>query len=136
MKNADRTTEKVVPFAQSTFSAKAFRHDYPVSDDVKEELLLEVYKDFTHFLLKRYFAVYQEMLSEFIDDHQPRKEKRQALEHNLFWWKLMYDSAGADVTFTEDYIAENDQQLHNKPLITSWLLEWDKAIPKFLLRRL
>ncbi|QKY70782.1 hypothetical protein [Lentibacillus sp. CBA3610] len=127
----NRTTEKVVPFTQSASRGKTFRHDYPISDEMREELLLDVFKDFTHFLVDRYSALYQEDLREFIDDHHPRTEKRQALESNLFWWKLMYDSDDAEVTFTEDYIEDNRHNLHKKPLISSWLKEWDKAVPKF-----
>ena len=127
----NRATENVVPFVQSASSGKTFRHDYPISDELREELLLDVFKDFTHYLIDRYAALYREGLCEFIDDHHPQTEKRQALESNLFWWKLMYDSDGAEVTFAEDYIEENRHKLHKKPLIASWLKEWDKAIPKF-----
>ncbi|GGK05954.1 hypothetical protein GCM10007063_30460 [Lentibacillus kapialis] len=127
----NRTTEKVVAFAQSQSSVKAFRHDYPVSDELKEDLLLKVYKDFTHYIINHYYTLYREELSVFIDDHHPRKEKWQSLESNLFWWKLMHDSNEAEVTFTDDYIEDNRHTLNKKPLVASWLKEWDKAVPKF-----
>ena len=67
-----------------------------------------------------------------MDEDDPRQEKRQVLLHNLFWWKIFYDSnMNKRENCVEDYIAENYQWLRKRPIILSWLRECAKAIPKF-----
>ncbi|MGP4107990.1 hypothetical protein [Virgibacillus sp. L01] len=127
-----RPIEKVAEFAQSESKAKQFRHDYPIPDEMRQVLLTEEFRDFTWYVLERNFTEYSLMLQEFIDEHCPDSEKRQVLEMNLFWWQVLYHSSqDVSESCVEDYIAENAHRLNDKPLITSWLREWDKAVPKF-----
>lgn len=128
MKEKKETVGKVVEFAQSESSTKQFRPDYPISDELRDEMLYGVYRDFTKYVLYQTYAIHDPMLEEYIDDHHPRREKRQALEHNLLWWKVLYNASNK-MSCVEDYLAESSYSL--KPLITSWLREWDKAVPKF-----
>lgn len=132
MEQEKEPVEKVAEFAQSESKAKQFRHDYPISDELRQVLLTEEFRDFTWYVLERNFAEYRLMFQEYIDEHCADAEKRQALELNLFWWQVIYHSNQDDsMSCVEDYIAENIHRLNNKPLITSWLREWDKAVPKF-----
>jgi hypothetical protein len=126
------TVEKVVEFAQSETKTKTFRHDYPVSEDLRQVMVGEVFSDFMKFALDRYYVEYLPILKEYVDEHHPREEKRQVLVQNLFWWRIFYDSSQ---TFrgscVEDYIAENFNWLRKRPIMISWLRECAKAIPKF-----
>lgn len=126
-----KKVKKVMKFAQSESRAKQFRHDYPITDELKQVLLTEVFRDFTKYVVERYYSTYTSMLEEFVEGHFPRKEKRESLELNLFWWQIYYHANQNNMSCVEDYIADNYHDLSNKPLITSWLREWDKAVPKF-----
>lgn len=46
---------KVVEFAQSERNTKTFRLDQPVSDELREVMVNEVFKDFMNFMLERYY---------------------------------------------------------------------------------
>ncbi|WP_164669466.1 hypothetical protein [Virgibacillus doumboii] len=124
--------EKVVEFAQSESTSKQFRHDYPISDETKEEMLLNVYNKFTKYMVDLASEEYYPILKEFIDDHNLPEDKWEALVHNLFWWKVIYESdADKETSYVEIFIDEHYDEFRNKPLMTSWLREWDRAIPKF-----
>ncbi|MFD1040048.1 hypothetical protein ACFQ3N_16875 [Virgibacillus byunsanensis] len=124
--------DKVVEFAQSESKAKKFSHIYPISDEVKGVMLNEVYGDFTKYVLVRNYSEFQSILKEYVDSHYLRVEKREALEQNLFWWRVLYDSnQNSEMSCVESYISENYHRLRNKSLITSWLREWDRVMPKF-----
>lgn len=132
MKNKKEIPDHVVKFAQSLTSSKQFRHDYPLSDELRYTLLSEVLRDFVTFTYERYFPENYSLLEEYIDEHYPREEKRETLEQNLIWWQLLYQaSLHAEKDFIESYIFENYQKLNNKPLIIAWLREWKKVLPKF-----
>ncbi|WP_078381937.1 hypothetical protein [Sutcliffiella halmapala] len=126
------TIENVVNFVQSESKVKEFRHDLPISHELKEVLLTKVFGECAKGIVSEYFDQCQETLGEFIDDHHPSEEKRSSLEHNLFWWRILYEvSQGMEMTFVESYIAKNYTDLKDKPLIISWLMEWEKAVTKF-----
>ena len=132
MKDKEKKVETVVKFAQSATKTKYFHHDYPITDEVRKILLLDVYRDFTKYVLEENYAANQYELKGYVDEHDPEGEKREGLEHNLFWWKMLYDASQDDnMSCVERYIIEHEKKLNNKPLITSWLREWEKAIPKF-----
>jgi hypothetical protein len=123
-------TEKVVEFSQSEFKTKLFRHDYPVSSEVNK-MMEELHKEFLIYA-EQYFTESALILQEFIEEHHLRKEKILALEYNLYWWKILYDSSkDIELSCVENFIAESYLWFRDKPLITSWLREWDLAVPKF-----
>lgn len=121
--------EKVVEFTQSE---KQFRYDQPVSNDVRN-MIEEVHRDFRKYMVEQYLDEVLPIVKEFIEDLHPREEKRKALENNLFWWKILYDSShqADEWSFADEFIAENDRRFMDKPLIVSWLREWGKATTKF-----
>jgi hypothetical protein len=128
----NKTLEKVVEFAQSETKTKTFRHDYPVSDELRQVMVSEIFSDFMQYVLERNYAESTPLLKEYVDEHDPKREKRQGLIHNLFWWKIFYDSnLNSRKNCVEDYIADNYHWLSRKPIIISWLRECAKAIPKF-----
>ncbi|ASK61841.1 hypothetical protein CFK37_06545 [Virgibacillus phasianinus] len=119
-----------VKFAQPQ-SKTDFHRNYSISREVNE-MLDEEYWIFTKYVMDRNYAGIYSMLHEYIDDHHPHEEKRMSLEHNLFWWQVLCDSSKhAEMSFVEDYISENFHRLRDRPLTTTWLREWKKAIPKF-----
>ncbi|TCP19931.1 hypothetical protein EV207_1575 [Scopulibacillus darangshiensis] len=120
--------EKLVEFSQSQ---KQFRQDQPVSNDLRS-MMGDVHRDFTKYMMEQHFDDVQSLLKEYIDDHHPIEEKRQALQNNLFWWKILNDG-GQELKWncTDGFIGENYHRFIDKPLITSWLREWDKAVTKF-----
>ncbi|MGZ4160979.1 MAG: hypothetical protein ACXVNF_09330 [Neobacillus sp.] len=126
------SVEKVVEFVQSETNTKTFRHDYPVSDELRQVMVGEVFSDFMTYALDRYYAEYLSNLEEYVDDHDPREEKRQVLKDNLFWWRIFYDSSlNFNESCVKEYIAENYHWLIKRPIMISWLRECAKAIPKF-----
>lgn len=132
MKNKRKAPDRVVEFAQSLSSSKQFRHDYPLSDELRKVLLSEVFKDLVQFSFKQHYPANHLLLEEYVEEHYPREEKREGLEHNLLWWQMLYNaSLHSEMNFIEDYISKNYQKLNNKPLIISWLREWKKVLPNF-----
>ncbi|OIK09228.1 hypothetical protein BIV60_24655 [Bacillus sp. MUM 116] len=125
------TVDKVVDFVQSVTNTKNFRPDYPVSDELRHELM-EIFRDFMNYALKRYFHVFAPILEEFVEEHETREEKKDILLHNLFWWRILYDSCQ---NFSEscmaDYLAENYIRFSKCPAIISWLKVSWKVFPKF-----
>ncbi|KMJ57605.1 hypothetical protein AB685_16535 [Bacillus sp. LL01] len=126
------TVDNVVGFAQSATHSGEFKNDLPISEELKVELLTEVYNDFAREVVGTHFKDFQELMQEYIDEHQIPEEKRHSLEHNLFWWKVLYQaSIGVEILFVQEYIAKNYSVLKHKPLIISWLKQWEMATTKF-----
>ncbi|WP_066062183.1 hypothetical protein [Neobacillus soli] len=127
------TIDKVVELVQTETKAKIFRPDYPVSEDLRQVMVSEVFGDFMIYALNLYYDdENHSLLKEFVDEHGLSNEKRDGLLHNLFWWNLFYQSSRqSSWSCMEDYISENFQTLRNKPFISSWLRECEKAVPKF-----
>ncbi|CAG9620254.1 hypothetical protein [Sutcliffiella rhizosphaerae] len=124
--------DNVVKFEQSESMKKEFRHDLPVSEELKEVLLIKIYNELAQDIVQKHFSEARSVLEAFIDEHRISGEKRPALLQNLFWWRILYQvNHGMEVPFVEDYIAKNITFLKDKPLITSWLKEWEKAVTKF-----
>lgn len=127
------TVEKIVEFTQSVTKSKTFRHEYPVSDDLRQIMVDEVFRDFMIYAFDLYYDNENlSLLKEYVAEHITREEKQQGLLDNLFWWRLMYDSGVNPVNSCyDDYISENLHALRDKPFIKSWLRECKKAEPKF-----
>ena len=124
--------ENVVNFSQTESTAKKFRNDLPISDELKEVLLTKIFGDFAKEVIVAHLEDCQKELKDFIDEHHPQEDKKSSLEHNLFWWSILYQvSKGIEVTFVKNYIEKNYVFLKNKPVIISWLKEWEKAVTKF-----
>jgi hypothetical protein len=128
MKDKDKN---VYPFAQRAVRAKDFRQDYPISSELRQMILGEIFKDFKSYVIANYYSLYQPITKVFLDEHDIRPEKRQALEKNLFWWRLLYDNAKNVVNCVESYITENQRRLGKRPFFVSWLREFNRAQPKF-----
>ncbi len=127
------TVEKIVEFAQSLTKTKTFRHDYPVSEDLRHVMVSEVFRDFMIYAFDLFYDNENlSLLKEYVAEHNPKSEKRQGLLDNLFWWRLIYDSSLNLVNSCFDnYISENVNTLRDRPFIKSWLRECNKAVPKF-----
>lgn len=130
MKKSGKLNRNVVEFGQSLAYTKQFNNDYPISTKNKKVMISEL-RDFTKYLTQNYReSAY--LIQEFIDAHQVNEEKEEALFHHLFWWRMLYESNQDDrFSHVENYIACNRVKLNKKPLIISWLKEWEKAIPTF-----
>lgn len=123
---------RVIEFTQTATNTKTFRHDYPISDELKRVMIGKVLNDFMKYALDRYYLEYLPILKEFVDDHSLQAEKQDGLLHNLFWWRIFYDmSLDYRSSCVADYIAENYHWLRKRPILISWLKECKKAIPKF-----
>ncbi|WP_085993845.1 hypothetical protein [Oceanobacillus senegalensis] len=121
--------KKLLEFTQSETKAKQFRHDYPISEESREKLLQKVYPDFAKYIFHRRYSTNFPLLEEFMNEHHIREEKKETLEHNMFWWQVLYEARkNPENNAIEDYI-EKDPLKEN--LMTSWLREWKKAVPKF-----
>ncbi|RKQ30261.1 hypothetical protein [Oceanobacillus halophilus] len=132
MKEKNESIKKVLEFSQSKTNRKQFRHDYPIPKEIRDEMMTEIYADFTKYVTLCHYDQLHPQLHEFSEEHQTKPDKRGALEYNLFWSIINYlADENSESSCVEDYIAENYLHLKTKPLITSWLREWDKAIPKF-----
>jgi hypothetical protein len=126
------TDEKVIDFVQTATNSKIFRPDYPVSDELREEMVSKVFCDFMKYAIDRYYDQNITILEEYVADLQIRDEKWYNLLHNLFWWRLFYESSQNNRTsIIEEYIAENFQSLSKKPILISWLRECDRVVTKF-----
>lgn len=124
--------KNVLKFAQSKTKTKIFRHDYPITEELRQSLVLGVAKDFMEYNQYLYNNIYLAVLEEYAEDHHVRSEKNKDLMGNLFFWRLLYDTNQLnDHDFVEGYISEKYSQLRKSPLILSWLREWKKAVPKF-----
>lgn len=132
MASREETNKSVIEFSQTKTRTKRFRHDYPISIEIKEELLTVVLKDFASYVVQCHYEMHQSVFKEYIDEHLQKKEKRSALEENLFWWQMIYNAnLDVELSCVEDYISLNHFVLCKKPLVISWLREWDRAMPKF-----
>lgn len=130
--NRKGTDEKVMDFVQTGTNSKIFRPDYPVSEELREEMVSVVFRDFMIYAIDRYYDENISILEEIVADFQIRDEKWHSLMHNLFWWRLFYESSQNNGTsIIEEYIAENYQSLSKKPIFISWLRECDKVVSKF-----
>jgi hypothetical protein len=126
------TDENVIDLVQTATNTKIFRPDYPVSDELREEMVSTVFRDFMIFAIDRYFDENIDILEEIVADLEIRDEKWHGLMHNLFWWRLFYESSQTNgKSIIEEYIAENYQTLSKKPILISWLRECDTVVSKF-----
>ncbi|MGR9048127.1 hypothetical protein ACQ4XT_05850 [Halobacillus faecis] len=127
--NGDK--KNVVAFAQPSKQTAPFRHAQPLSEEVVDAFLPDLYNEFVSFIVERAGEVYRPLLMEFVEDHAPPEDKRLVLELNLFWWRVLYDvSENENVSFVEAFCVERKQGLKQTPLMKSWLEEWEKATPK------
>ena len=55
MMRKQETVEKIVEFAQSVTKTKTFRHDYPVSEDLRQVMVSEIFRDFMIYALDLYY---------------------------------------------------------------------------------
>jgi hypothetical protein len=133
MMGKPETVEKLVEFEQTITKTKKFRLDYPVSEDLRQVMVSEVFRDFMIYAFDLYYDNENlSLLKEFVAEHNPKEEKRQGLLDNLFWWRLLYDSGSNPVNSCfDDYISDNHYTLRDKPFIKSWLRECNKVVPKF-----
>ncbi|WP_394219155.1 hypothetical protein [Halobacillus trueperi] len=123
--------KNVVAFAQPSKQTTPFRHGQPLSEEVMDMFLPELYNEFVSFIVERVGGVYRPLLKEFVEDHYPPEDKRLILELNLFWWRVLYDvSENENVSFVEDFCLNYKQDLKQTPLTKAWLEEWEKAVPK------
>lgn len=132
--NNQQAVENVVPMVQSEKTAKTFRMNYPVSEKLREEMVNGVFRDFMNYCLNEYYN--DENLSElieFVEDHDPKEDKKQALLDNLFWWQItcQYELNNQKRNCIHDYIAEHRIYFYNRPFMTSWLRECGNVVPKF-----
>jgi hypothetical protein len=130
--NRKGNDENVIDFVQTATNSKIFRPDYPVSEELREEMVSKVFRDFMIYAIDRYYEENISILEEILTDLQIRDEKWHGLMHNLFWWRLFYESSqNKGASIIEEYIAENYQSLRKKPILISWLRECDKVVSKF-----
>jgi hypothetical protein len=124
--------EKVIDFVQTATNSKIFRLDCPVSEELRDEMVSEVFKDFMIYAMDLYYEENISILEEIVVDLHVREEKWNGLMHNLFWWRLFYESSqNKGTSIMEDYIAENYQRLRKQPILISWLRACDKVVSKF-----
>ncbi len=121
----------IIDFVQTSKNSKVFRPAYCVSEELREEMVSKVFKDFMIYTLDRYYEENESLFEETVVDLEVRKEKGDSLKHNLFWWRVFYDSNQYGNSIIEDYIADNYHWLSKKPILISWLRECDKVVPKF-----
>ncbi|MBU9711473.1 hypothetical protein [Evansella tamaricis] len=127
-----RGNEKVVPFAQLESNERVFRHEHAVSEEVQKVMINEVTNKFRNYAFAHFFDMYVPVLEEFIDEHNPKLEKRKSLLHNLFWCRLLFESSLRDpISIVDSFIEENDSLMKKKPILMPWLREWEKTVPKF-----
>lgn len=126
----------VVEFAQTVSCTKKFRHDYPIPEPLKKLLLIDIYHDFTGFVLSQYLSEAQPFIDEFLSFHPTQSNKKFSLEQNLFWWYVLYqNSVNDEMNVIDQYVLENKMKYRKKQIIPAWLNEWGKAVPKFYLIR-
>lgn len=132
MKTEKEVHHVIVEFAQTKLNANKFRQHYPITEEMKDELLTKILKDCIAYVTKHYYASHQIIFREYIDEHVIRGGKRSALENNLFWWQMIYNaSLDQEMSCIEDYITTHYKVFCKKPLMVSWLREWEKATPAF-----
>jgi hypothetical protein len=122
----------VVEFLQTGTRAKKFRADHPLSEELQEEMVNEVWNDFMRFALKEYYPVYLPFLKELTENMDVNEEKEAALLQNLFWWRISCDSElSFSGTTIDEYIVTQKQLFKNRPIMESWIKTFDQAITKF-----
>lgn len=122
----------VVEFLQTGTRTKKFRADLPLSRELQEEMVNEVWNDFTVFALKEYYTVHLPFLKELMENMDVMEEKSAALLQNLFWWRISCDSKlSFSNTCIEEYIATHKQIFKNQPILESWMKTFDQADTKF-----
>lgn len=120
--------DNIIPFRQAERS-NAFQPTYPISRATQKEFL-DVYQDVISFIMTQYFHVFHPLLRSVSKDYNVSLEKRIDLEQQLFWLKITSEASQGNSVF-EEYILETNMRYKKKPLIISWLREWNKAVPTF-----
>jgi hypothetical protein len=123
--------EKVAIFSQHSTNSKSFRQDYPISSELRQIIVGEVFNDFMRYAMNHYYEQYLPITKVFLDEHEINPDKRSSLEINMFWWRLMYDLDLNISNCVEGFISGNFNRLCKRPFFISWLREFSKAQPKF-----
>ncbi|MBM4763601.1 hypothetical protein [Bacillus sp. B15-48] len=106
--------------------------NYPVSEELREEMVTKVFRDFMFYALDQYDDEILDVLNEFVNECDPEEKKQQSLFDNLFWFKILYKSQHyRNGSCIEDYLSENYLRFRTRPFMASWLRECDKAVSKF-----
>lgn len=123
----------VVEFAQTVSCTKKFRHDYPIPEPLKKLLLIDIYHDFTGFVLSQYLSEAQPFIDEFLSFHPTQSNKKFSLEQNLFWWYVLYqNSVNDEMNVIDQYVLENKMKYRKKQIIPAWLNEWGRQYLNFI----
>ncbi len=122
----------VVEFLQTGTRTKKFRVDHPLSRELQEQMVNEVWNDFTVFVLKEYYPVYLSFLEELMENMDVMEGKEAALLQNLFWWRICCDSKlSFSSTCIDEYINTHKQIFKSQPILESWMRTFDQAVTKF-----
>jgi hypothetical protein len=132
MKN-QKAIENLVTMVQTEEKAKIFRMDYPVSEELKGEMVNKVFCDFMIYALDQYYHEENiSVLEEFVEEYKLKEDKKESLLQNLFWWQLLNHPGQIKTkSCINEYIYNNFTRLRNRPFIKSWLKKCDKAEPNF-----
>lgn len=131
MNSQERMNHVVVGDSEIKSNQQQFKHDFPITEETKKHLLMIVLKELENYVIENYYELNQTIFTEYIADHLIKETKKGSLEHNLFWWQLIYSAKmNQDNSFIKDFLVAHPKY-HKKNFVTSWLKEWEKAIPKF-----
>lgn len=123
---------KVVPFHQAEANRKKFRHEAQMSAELREELLINVYKKLMLQTIQDYQKELEAGLLEFIAEYNISPDRKEDVAANLFWLRILYEThANPDFDCFQDFIQENKEYFKQYPVLRSWLNEWKHTVPKF-----
>ncbi|WP_208592082.1 hypothetical protein [Gracilibacillus suaedae] len=122
---------------QSQFSKKRarsvkFRHDKTMSEDLRGELLTNVYLKFVQYTYQQYLGDLLPAFEEFADDCFAPPNKQEPIVENLFWWRLAYEvKLNPSFNCFQDFVNENNSYFERFPVLKSWFEHWQHVIPSY-----
>ncbi|MGP4071320.1 hypothetical protein ACTWQB_02055 [Piscibacillus sp. B03] len=129
---SEEYSNNVYEFMQNSTSTKTYRHDYPMTEELMDELLGEVYLPIYKQTYFHHYENAKDRLLRFVREHEVPNTKQEKVIDLVFWWKILYEMQH-DEDFDEVYQYKVSHQafLNKRPILSSWLKEWYKIYPKF-----
>ncbi|MET3683174.1 hypothetical protein ABID56_001265 [Alkalibacillus flavidus] len=122
----------ILSFTQSLENTKTYRHEYSMSDNLRQELLSHVYLKFVHNIIAQFHDANGDALDNFINEHNVTKEKELTVRGLGFWTQILYNiQHDPDHTILSDFERDNADYFNKWPILRSWLQEWRNVQPSF-----
>ncbi|MFD2654892.1 hypothetical protein [Gracilibacillus thailandensis] len=128
----DKNEKDGIQFSQSRARTVKFRHNKGMSEELRGELLTNVYLKFVKYAYEKYLPDLIPAFEEFANDYHVPFHKQDPIIENLFWWRLAYEvKLNPSFNCFQDFVNENKRYFQKWPILRSWFQEWRTVMPKY-----